>query len=107
MQIDATSIQRRPTTEQIDQLYKKFNNLGCEIVVVGGEATDPALRRAPGAGYAMSRAQYHVGVDSGYLHLAQLYFQPDNIYLYTNRDEGKWEHHLKMARDNGCHINEY
>lgn len=107
MQMDATSIQRRPAQPQIDQLYKKFADLGCEIVIVGGEATDPALRRAPGAGYAMSRARYHIGVDSGYLHLAQLYFRPENIYLYTNRDEGKWEHHLKMARDNGCHINEY
>ena len=107
MQIDATSIQRRPTQEQVDQLYKKFADLGCEIVVVGGDAVDPALRRATGAGYAMSRAKYHIGVDSGYLHLAQLYFQPENIYLYTNRNENAWEHHLKMARDNGCHINEY
>lgn len=107
MQIDATSLQRRLTQDQIQQVYRKFADLGCEIVVVGGDAMDPALRKAPGAGYAMSRASYHIGVDSGYMHLAQLYFRPENIYLYTNRDEGKWEHHLKMARDNGCKINEY
>ena len=29
------------------------------------------------------------------------------IFLYTNRPESDWEHHLKMARDYGCHINEY
>ena len=74
---------------------------------MGGEAEDPRLRTAAHAGYAMSRAAYHIGVDSGYMHLAQLYFKPEDIYLYTNKDPGKWLHHLNMARDHGCRINDY
>ena len=74
---------------------------------MGGQARDPRLRTATYAGLAMSRAQYHIGVDSGYMHMAQMYFEPSNIYLYTNRPETDWEHHLKMARDHGCRINDY
>ncbi len=106
-QVDAGSKGRHLLPEQLDQIRQKFANLGCEIVTVGGEAEDPRLRTAAHAGYAMSRAAYHIGVDSGYMHLAQLYFKPEDIYLYTNKDPGKWLHHLNMARDHGCRINDY
>ena len=77
------------------------------IVTLGGEATNPILKRAPWAGYAMSKARAHIGVDSGYMHLAQCFFKPKDIYIYTNRPWDKWEHHLKMFKDNGVNINEY
>lgn len=107
VQVDASSKKRHLQTDQLNKIFDKFRNLGCEIVKVGGQASDPRLRRATYAGYAMSKAAFHVGVDSGYMHLAQLYFAPENIFLYTNRPESDWEHHLKMARDHGCKINDY
>ena len=107
VQVDASSKKRHLSATQLQNIFDKFRAQGCEIVYVGGQAQDPRLRTATYAGYAMSRASYHIGVDSGYMHLAQLYFKPNDIFLYTNRPESDWEHHLKMARDYGCHINEY
>jgi hypothetical protein len=106
-QFDAGSEKRKLSKDQLESIFNKFKKQGYEIVTVGGEASDPLLQTATYAGYAMSRAQYHIGVDSGYMHLAQMYFKPENIYLYTNRSEGKWEHHLKMFRDCECKINAY
>ena len=80
---------------------------GYKIINVGGQARHPALMTAPLAGYTMSRARAHLGVDSGYMHFAQMFLKPSDIYIYTNRTIDKWEHHLKMFRDNGVHINEY
>lgn len=106
-QVDASSKKRHLSPQQLQSIKAKFQDLGCEIITVGGQAQDPRLRTATYAGHAMSRAQYHIGVDSGYMHMAQMYFESQNIYLYTNRPETDWEHHLKMARDHGCHINDY
>ena len=106
-QVDASSKKRLLQPAQLQRIREKFQALGCEIVTVGGQAVDPRLRTATYAGHAMSRAEYHVGVDSGYMHMAQMYLEPKNIYLYTNRPESNWEHHLKMARDHGCKINDY
>ena len=106
-QVDASSKKRHLTPQQLQSIKAKFQDLGCEIITVGGQSQDPRLRTATYAGHAMSCAQYHIGVDSGYMHMAQMYFKPQNIYLYTNRPETDWEHHLKMARDHGCHINDY
>ena len=106
-QVDASSKKRHLQPAQLQRIQEKFQALGCEIVTVGGQAQDPKLRTATYAGHAMSRAEYHIGVDSGYMHMAQMYFEPNNIYLYTNRPETDWEHHLKMARDHGCRINDY
>ena len=106
-QFDAGSNKRKLHKDQLVSIFDKFKKQGYEIITVGGEATDPLLRTATYAGYALSRADYHIGVDSGYMHLAHMFLKPENIYLYTNRPEGKWEHHLKMFRDCGCKINVY
>ncbi|MBG11224.1 MAG: hypothetical protein CMD92_08715 [Gammaproteobacteria bacterium] len=106
-QFDPTSKKRKLKTEQLQQLKDNWSKKGYEILFVGGQASDPLLKTAPYVGYAMSKAHAHLGVDSGYMHLAQIYFEPKNIYIYTNRKESQWEHHLKMFRDNGANINEY
>ena len=56
-----------------------------EVLVVGGQAQGKLRRSLKHIGYAMANADFHVGVDSGYMHLAQLYFKPENIYIYTNK----------------------
>ena len=55
--------------------------------------------------YAMSKAKHHVGVDSGFFHMSQVYFSPKNIHIYTTRHPKKWSHHMQRARDNGIFIN--
>jgi len=62
-------------------------------VVVGGEATQKHLGWSlKHIAFAMSRADLHVGVDSAFFHLAQLYMPPERIHLY-NEPEGFFSHH--------------
>ena len=37
----------------------------------------------------MTKAKYHVGIDSGFLHLSQVYFAPQDIHIYTT-SPNKW-----------------
>lgn len=106
-QFDPTSKKRKLKPDQLTLIFEKWQNLGYKVITVGGQSSNPLLRRATHVGFAMSKATAHIGVDSGYMHLAQMYFKPENIYIYTNRQESQWEHHLKMFRDNGARINEY
>jgi hypothetical protein len=48
----------------------------------------------------MSRAGAHVGVDSAFFHLAQLYMPPSQIHVCYR---GAVSHHVKRALDNGIH----
>lgn len=77
---------------------------GCDAVVVGGEAKNPNLKRLKYAAYAMSRAEYHVGVDSAYLHMAPLYLPWDRVHMY-NETKKVWSHHMMRAIDNGAKVN--
>ena len=54
----------------------------------------------------MSKATYHVGVDSGFLHMSQVYFAPENIHIYTLSPKDRWSHHMHRAKDNGIRIND-
>ena len=82
--------------------YKEY-----EVVTVGGQATNHLLRDSlKHIAYAMTKAKYHVGIDSGFLHLSQVYFAPENIHIYTTSGPGKWSHHMHRAKDNGIKINE-
>lgn len=53
------------------------------------------------AAFALSRAKAHIGVDSGFFHLAQLYMPPHWITIYHGESQS---HHLKRARANGVRV---
>lgn len=106
-QFDAGSKKRLLTPEQLQKITERWRSKGYEVITVGGGAKDERLKQAPYVGYAMSKSEAHLGVDSGYMHLSQCYYQPNKIFIYTNRPWGKWEHHLKMFKDYGCVINDY
>lgn len=73
-------------------------------VTVGGEAYRDDLRLSLKCiAYAMSKSTAHVGVDSAFFHLAQLYMPMDRIHLYCRE---KRSHHAKRAADNGAQINQ-
>lgn len=92
-----------PTRRQ--EIVNRYAADGYDCVVVGGESTDHNLRWSlKHIAYAMSKADFHVGVDSGFMHLAMLYFPYSNIHLY-NGPNGIWSHHLLRAIDNGSPLN--
>lgn len=68
-------------------------------VIVGGEATGDMRWSLKAIGEAMSRAEGHVGVDSAFFHLAQLYMPRKRITVYHGR---KVSHHVLRARDHGA-----
>jgi hypothetical protein len=67
-------------------------------VIVGGKATGDMRWSLKAIGEVMARAEGHVGVDSAFFHLAQLYMSPERITLYHG---AKVSHHVRRARDNG------
>jgi hypothetical protein len=70
-------------------------------VTVGGEG-DVFRWDLKLIGFAMSRAYAHVGVDSAFFHLAQLYMPARQIHLHCGEQRS---HHVLRARDNGARIN--
>ena len=86
VQWDSTDAGRSFSPIAIEQIHNHYRGLGCKIIIVGGESNDPRLK-GPGClkniGYLMSKAQGHVGADSGFFHLAWLYLPFDRIHVYT------------------------
>ena len=103
VQWDSTS-KRRSINGSIQQkILSKYADY--DVVVVGGQSTNDYLKNSlKHIAYAMTKAKYHVGIDSGFLHLSQVYFHPENIHIYTTSHSGKWSHHMHRAKDNGIRI---
>ena len=81
----------------------KYKEQGYEIVRVGGEASIPDMNDSIQAiGYAMAKADGHIGIDSGFLHMANLYHKPEDIHLYTTG--GYISHHFVRAKARGVKI---
>mgnify|MGYP001156995184 FL=1 len=104
VQFDSTSKNRMMKQKNRQQILAKYKNY--EKIIVGGESTNPLLKNSLAhIAFAMSQAKFHVGVDSGFLHMSQLYFDPEKIHIYTTRDPSKWSHHLRRGYNNGMKIN--
>lgn len=104
IQFDSTDKNR--STKDIDDIKKKFNKDGYKLFAVGGEAKHSKLRDSlPHIGYLISKADIHIGVDSGMMHLAQLYKPWNKIYIYKNRGKTPYiSHHLQRGIKNGIVI---
>ena len=104
VQFDSTSKNRMMKQKNRQQILAKYKNY--EKIIVGGESTNPLLKNSLAhIAFAMSQAKFHVGVDSCFLHMSQLYFDPEKIHIYTTRDPSKWSHHLRRGYNNGMKIN--
>ena len=104
VQFDSTSKNRMMKQKNRQQILAKYKNY--EKIIVGGESPNPLLKNSLAhIAFAMSKAKFHVGVDSGFLHMSQLYFNPEKIHIYTTRDPSKWSHHLRRGYNNGMKIN--
>lgn len=105
VQFDSTSKKRMIRPKQRQAILNKYKDY--EIVIVGGESQNVQLRDSlKHIAYAMSKATYHVGVDSGFMHMSQVYFAPENIHIYTTSPKNRWSHHMHRAKDNGIKIND-
>ena len=105
VQFDSTSKKRMIKPNQRQDILNNYKDY--EIVVVGGESKNVLLRDSlKHIAFAMNNATYHVGVDSGFMHMAQVYFSPENIHIYTTSPKDRWSHHMHRAKDNGIKINE-
>ena len=91
--------------DKVVQILNEYRMQGLEIVHIGKNAEHPDLKEIPYMAYAMSKAKYHVGIDSGMLHIATLYKQNEDIHLYHN---GKFRsHHFVRGVRNGMKVNLY
>lgn len=73
---------------------------GLEPVVIGGEAQEPLRWSLKHIAYALSRAEFHLGADSAFMHLALLYLPPERLRVYTR----ELTHHTRRARANGAEV---
>lgn len=106
-QWDSTAPTRTlPASSQVI-IINKYYEQGYETVVLGGKSEQLLMRNSlSAAAAALSNAEFHVGVDSGFMHLAFLYLDFSKIHLYID-PKGYWAHHLFRAFDNGCIRNYY
>lgn len=104
-QFDSTGIDRRLSKNREDEVRNYYLKLGYSITALGGEATDKDLKTSLQLSVeVMSKSKWHVGVDSGFYHLAQIVLPPNEIHLYNNVS-GYWSHHAFRGIDNGVKVN--
>ena len=102
-QWDSTDAGRSFSPLVIENVHNHYRSKGFDIVIVGGEATDPKLK-GPGVlnyiGKAMANSGGHIGADSGFFHLAWLYNPFDRIHVYC-RAGGSQSQHVYRGMQNG------
>ena len=103
MQWDAGQQRRRCSEDEIQRIVDFYKNLGYEIIGVGGQASNTMLKNdLHKIAYIMSKADLHVGVDSGFMHLAKIVMPSNKIHIYNNeffqyRIANKLKHVLKAG----------
>jgi hypothetical protein len=106
-QWDSSGKARRLSTLDIQSIKTKYLNLGYEIITIGGEADLADNRKSlKEIATLISGATFHIGVDSGFMHLAQLYLPTANIHIYAST-KNFWSHHLFRGLKNGMQLNVY
>jgi ADP-heptose:LPS heptosyltransferase len=106
-QWDSSGEARRISERDIALIKSSYSKLGYKIVTVGGEATLEIHKKSlKEIATLISGATFHIGVDSGFMHLAQLYLPPSNIHIYAS-PKNFWSHHLFRGLKNGMQLNVY
>ena len=85
MQWDAGQQRRRCSEDEIQRIVDFYKDLGYDIIGVGGQAGNAMLQNdLHKIAYIMSKADLHVGVDSGFMHLAKIVMPSNKIHIYTS-----------------------
>jgi len=100
-QWDSTGSKRRLSRLQIETIRRRYSASGHSIITVGGSLESGQFRYSlKEVVNLMSRASAHIGVDSGFMHLAQLVIPSSKIHLFSDL-QNFWSHHLFRARARG------
>lgn len=99
--VDNPSDSRKIPPKVVSKLRENLKAKGFEIITVGGDAEDSRFKILKYCGYAMSKATYHYGADSGFFHLANFYMKPNQIRILT---KGGMSHHVRRGLDNGVGV---
>jgi len=103
VQWDSNDVARSMSPIKKAFIENQYRGQGYDIVVVGGNSNNQLLKESlHHIGYAMYHADYHVGIDSGMMHLAQFYKTYEQIHIHN---EGFRSHHLYRAVKNGSKLN--
>jgi hypothetical protein len=104
-QWDTTGVMRKFTAQEIQEIESAYSKQGFEVVTVGGAASEPRFRYSlRDISELMSASAFHIGVDSGFMHFAQLFLPPNRIHVYS-KPGNYWSHHLFRGLDNGMVLN--
>lgn len=95
--IDAPQDSRKISPIKVMSILNRYRDNGYKILFVGGDAEIPQLKILKYCGYAMSKAAFHIGADSGFFHLATMYMPKEKIVVYS---KGGMSHHVARARLN-------
>ncbi len=103
VQWDSTDVARSLKPYQIEKIEQNYRDRGYEIVVVGGQASSDLLKNSlKHIGSAIAGADYHVGVDSGMMHIALMYKEYKDLHIHNT---GFKSHHFYRIQQNGSRIN--
>ena len=83
-QWDAAQLYRRVDrwdSKRIDNIENWYKNKGYEVIRIGGEGDYCNLEDIIPI---ISKAEYHIGADSGMAHVAKMLLPTQNIHLYIN-----------------------
>tara|TARA_B100001057_G_scaffold499550_1_gene610674 strand:- start:1283 stop:1999 length:717 start_codon:yes stop_codon:yes gene_type:complete len=107
MQWDAGQQRRRCSEDEIQRIVDFYKDLGYDIIGVGGQAGNAMLRNdLHKIAYIMSKADLHVGVDSGFMHLAKIVMPSKKIHIYTSNFTHQFiSRHLQNLLDVGTVLN--
>jgi hypothetical protein len=97
VQWDSTDPRRTLSEKQREEIHRKY---GVPVLYVGGEGKGLLKKSLAHIGLAIANAKFHVGSDSGMMHVAQLYKKYEDIHIYDTDDSYK-SHHLVRAINNG------
>lgn len=98
-QWDAGGASRRPSRKAQEAARARYADHA--LVRVGGEATGPLRTSLKAIAYAMVNAEFHVGADSAFMHMAQLYMPWERIHIYAS---DRPSHHVRRARHFGARV---
>lgn len=86
----------------VKKLMSNLKEKGFDFIFLGGDAEDDRFKVLKNCGYAMSKARYHYGADSGFFHLASYYMKPEQIRIIT---KGRFRsHHISRASNCGVGV---
>jgi len=105
-QWDSTDAGRNISPILLLTIQQKYESMGYELITIGGASKNKLLKDSlKHIGYAIANADFHIGGDSGMMHIAQLYKQYEDIHIYNN--DGYKSHHFIRAVRNGSPLNLY